>query len=291
MGKQSAPRPIRGVVLFCVAVVLFACLDATAKHLSQHWPVAMLAWGRYVVHFVLMTAFLAPTWRGRLLATERPVLQSVRGLSLVAVTVLAMAAFKRMPLAEATAVLFASPLLVALLARPILGEHIGKLRWTAVLLGFTGVVMLTRPGSGLDPVGVACALAAAVAYAGYQLMTRTLSHVSHPVTMLYYTALAGTVSLSLAQPLIGPLSWPGWLDGAMIVALGLFGGTGHYLLTRAFREAPASLLSPLIYTQLIWAALLGWLVFGNTPSAATIAGMLVIGASGLLIAYDSTRSS
>jgi len=290
MANPTPPHPVRGVVLFCVAVVLFACLDATAKHLSQRWPVGMLAWGRYVVHFVLMTAFLAPTWRGRLLATTRPVLQSIRGFSLVLVTVLAMAAFKRVPLAEATALLFASPLLVALLARPILGEQIGRLRWTAVLLGFAGVVMLTRPGSGLDPIGVACALAAAVAYAGYQLMTRTLSHSSHPVTMLYYTALAGTLSLSLAQPLIGPLRWPGWLDGSLIAALGLLGGTGHYLLTRAFREAPASLLSPLIYTQLIWAALLGWLVFGNTPSAATIAGMIVIGASGLIIAYDSTRS-
>ncbi|GAA5183105.1 DMT family transporter [Niveibacterium umoris] len=281
---------MRGVALFCVAVVLFACLDAIAKHLSRTWPVAMLAWGRYVTHFILMTVFLAPRWRGRLLASKRPLLQSLRGLSLVAVTVLAMAAFKRMPLAEATALLFASPLLVAILARPILGERIGHIRWSAIAIGFAGVLMLTRPGNGLDPLGVACALAAAVAYAAYQLMTRTLSSSEHPVTMLYYTALAGTLSLSALQPfLVDSLPWPGAVDAALIAALGVLGGSGHYLLTRAFRDAPASLLSPLVYTQLIWAALLGWIVFDNAPTAATLAGIAVIGTSGLLIAWDSAH--
>ncbi|MCX9157198.1 DMT family transporter [Niveibacterium sp. 24ML] len=288
---ERAQHPLRGVLLFCLAVALFACLDATAKHLSQKWPVGMLAWGRYSVHFVLMTAFLAPIWRGRLLRTKRPLMQCARGVSLVVVTVLAMAAFQRMPLAEATALMFASPLLVAILARPILHEQIGRLRWFAILLGFSGVLMLTRPGSGLDLLGIACALGAAVAYAAYQLMTRVMSSSEHPVTMLYYTACAGTLILSGTQPLLGTLQWPGYMDAALIAMLGLLGGTGHYLLTRAFREAPASMLSPLIYLQLVWAAMLGWLVFGDTPTTATIAGMLVIGASGLLIAWESTRRS
>lgn len=286
---EQARHPLRGLALFCIAVVLFACLDAIAKHLSQRWPVAMLAWGRYTVHFVLMTAFLAPSWGRRLLRTERPLLQCVRGVSLVVVTVLAMAAFKRMPLAEATTLLFASPLLVAILARPVLGEQIGRIRWTAILLGFGGVLLLTRPGNGLDPLGLACAMGAAIAYAAYQLMTRLMSRTEHPATMLYYTACAGTLLLSGAQSMMGTLQWPGYTDAALIAALGVLGGSGHYLLTRAFREAPASMLSPLIYTQLVWAAILGWLVFGDTPNATSVAGMLVIGASGLLIAWESTR--
>lgn len=291
MTEHRSERPLRGVVLFCVAVVLFACLDATAKHLSLRWPVGMLARGRYTAHFALMTVLLAPHWRGRLLATRSPGMQTVRGLSLVAVTILAMAAFKRMPLAEATALLFASPLIVALLARPVLGEQLGPTRWIAVLLGFIGVVMLTRPGSGLDPVGVVCALSAAIANAVYQLLTRKMSRREHPVTLLYYTALTGAAALTIAQPVIGPLQWPGWFDASLIVTLGLLGGIGHYLLTRAFRDAPASVLAPLSYTQLIWATLLGWMVFDNTPSAKTLSGIAVIGASGLLIAWDSTRNT
>lgn len=278
-------------MLFAVAVILFAGLDATAKYLSMVWPVAFLAWGRYLAHLLLMTIFLGPTWRARLLLSRRPVTHIVRGSMLVAVTVLMMAAFKRMPLAEATSIVFASPLLVVLGARPILKEQIGALQWIAVLMGFIGVLMITRPGNNLDPIGTACALTAAIAYAIYQLMTRMMSATEHPVTMLYYTALTGTVILSFALPTLDLPRSPHWSEVLAITALGCLGGGGHFLLTRAFREAPASLLAPLVYTQLPWATLAGWLVFGNLPGLLATGGMAVICAAGLLIAFEGNRTA
>ena len=289
--RDTVQHPLRGIALCAAAVVLFACLDATAKHLSRIWPVAFLAWGRYTAHLLLMTIFLGPSWRGRLLRTKRPWAQIIRGSMLVAVTVLMMAAFKRMPLAEATSIIFAAPLLVVLAARPVLKEKIGPLRWVAVVMGFVGVLMLTRPGNDLDPVGMGCALAAAVAYAIYQLMTRMMSNTEHPVTMLYYTALTGTLSLSCTLPTLVTPRTPNTIEVLAILALGILGGGGHFLLTRAFRDAPASLLAPLVYTQLPWAALLGWLVFDNLPGPLAATGMLVICAAGVLIAVDGTRAA
>jgi len=287
--SSHSPRALHGVLLFLCAVVLFACLDASAKYLSARWSIALLAWIRYTVHFSLMSVLLLPQ-RGRgLLRTARPVAQILRGLCLVSVTVLMMTAFQRMPLAEATSIMFASPLLVVLASRPLLREKIGALRWLAVLIGFGGVLLITRPGGGLDPWGVAAALAASVVYAAYQLMTRHLA-AENPSTLLYYTALTGVFCLSFGLPADAFALSASAREYVLMLALGVLGGGGHYLLTRAFREAPASLLSPLMYTQLIWAGLLGWLVFNDRPSPSAALGMLVVAASGVLIALDTRRS-
>lgn len=289
---MNPQQPLRGVALFCGATLLFACLDATSKHLSAVWPIGILAWGRYLTHWGLMTTLLAPRWQTRLIRCSRPLLVTVRGLLLVLVTVLMMTAFSRMPLAEATAIGFASPLLVTLAAGPVLGEPIGRLRWAAVLVGLIGVLVLTRPGSGLDPWGTLAAITSAVAFAAYQLLTRQLSATEHPVTLLYVTALAGTVTLSLALPWLGaPPDDIGLRDIVQIASLGVFGGAGHYLLTRAFHHAPASLLSPLIYTQLIWAGLFGWVLFDDTPDAGALGGMAIIGLAGMMIAVDGHRTA
>ena len=271
---------------------MFACLDATSKYLARSFPVGFLAWVRYVVHFVGMTVILAPRMGRALVRTSRPVAQLVRGLLLVSVTVLMMAAFRRMPLAEATAVVFASPLLVTLLARPLLGERIGTLRWAAVLVGFVGVWVIARPGTGLDPLGTAFALTASVTYALYQVSTRALSRTESAVTLLYYTAIAGTVTLTLAAPWLltrDALHVPAPHEAVLLGCLGLFGGTGHFLLTLAFREAPASLLSPLVYTQLAWAGLLGFAIFGDVPTTTSLAGVAIVATAGLLLAWEGQR--
>ena len=289
---EQAHRPtraLRGVLLFACATVMFACLDATSKHLSETWPIGLVAWCRYVVHFVAMTAILAPRMGRALVVTGRPIAQSVRGLLLVSITLLMIAAFHRMPLTEATAVIFASPVLVTLLAGPLLGEKIGPIRWAAALVGFAGVWVLTRPGAGLDAVGTLFALAAAVAYAAYQISTRALSRTESPITLLYYTALAGTVTLTLALPFLGEPHMPTPLEALELCSLGAFGATGHFLLTLAFREAPASLLSPLVYVQLIWASIIGYVVFGQVPCADGLLGTGIIASAGLLLAWDARR--
>jgi len=272
------------------AVLCFALLDATAKHLSQTFPVPMLVWARYALHFVLMLLFLAPTMRWKLVATRRPVMQVVRALMLVGVTGFAMAAFRHLPLAETTALLFITPLIVALLAGPFLGERLRPFHWVASLCGFGGALLIARPDGALNAAGLVLVIAAALCYSIYQIQTRLLSPTENTLTMLFYTALVGTAGMTLAAPLYwgGPL--PDWREGLMIASLGLYGGTGHYLLTSAFRHTAATTLSPFLYVQLIWATLLGWLVFGHWPDGATLLGMAIIAASSASLALTQRRA-
>lgn len=275
----------RAVALFLVAMLLFAALDATAKHLAATFPVPMLVWARYTLHCLLMVALLAPRLGWRLLATRRPLAQVVRGLMLTATTGFGIAALARMPLAETTALVFITPLLVTVLAGPLLRERIPPARWWAVAAGFVGVLLIARPGGAMDAAGVGLALLAALAYSLYQILTRALSGSESPVTLLFYTALVGSAAMSLGAPLYwgGPL--PDAHQALLIASLGLYGGTGHFLLIRAFALAPASLLSPFLYVQLIWATLLGLIVFGHWPDAWALAGMGIIAGGGLWLAW------
>jgi drug/metabolite transporter (DMT)-like permease len=287
--KYEEEKRLRGVVLFACATVMFASLDATSKYLSNSFPIGFIAWCRYTVHFVVMTALLAPRMGSALYRTGRPAAQVLRGLSLVALTLLMIAAFQRMPLAEATAVIFASPLLVTLLAGPVLGERVDALRIVVALIGFGGVFLITGPSSGLDPVGTACALTASVAYAGYQLGTRALSRTESPITLLYYTAVVGTVVLTCALPWLGLPPTPTPQELVLLLALGFFGATGHYLLNLAFQAAPASLLTPLIYVQLVWATGIGMVVFHQTPGVTALLGAAVVAGAGLVVAWSAQR--
>lgn len=280
---------MRAVLLLVGALTLFVLLDATATHLGKRYPVPMLVWARYTVHFLLMVVFLAPSMRLRLVATSRPRRQVVRALCLLATTFFGMAAFTRMPLAETTAIIFMAPLIVTLLARPVLGEQIGALRWGAVIVGFVGVLLIARPGSGLVSEGILFALGAALMYAIYQIQTRQLSSTENPVTMLFYTAMIGTIAMTLLLPWIWGGPMPGLVDGLLVVALGVFGGVGHFLLIRAFREAPASVLSPILYAQLVLATLVGGILFGHIPDGLALTGILIIATAGAIIALDSRR--
>jgi drug/metabolite transporter (DMT)-like permease len=280
----------RGILLMLAAVLCFALLDATAKHLSQTFPVPMLVWSRYTLHCLLMLIFLAPSMRWKLVRTQRPAMQIFRALMLVGTTGFAMAAFRHLPLAETTALIFVTPLIVALLAGPFLGEKLRPLHWGASIFGFLGALLIARPDGALNPTGIALVLGAAFCYSIYQIQTRQLSPTEGTLTMLFYTALVGTVSMTLAAPFYwgGPL--PGWTEGLMIASLGIYGGTGHFLLTKAFRMAPATTLSPFLYAQLIWATLLGWIVFGHWPDSTTLIGMAIIIASSVTLALTQRRS-
>lgn len=290
-----APRPaspmLKAILMLIGAVSLFVLLDATASHLGKSYPVPMLVWARYTVHCLLMVMFLAPSMRLRLVSTTRPLRQIACALCLVATSLLGMAAFVRMPLAETTAIIFMSPLIVTLLAGPVLRERIGGTRWAAAVSGFIGVLLIARPGSGLSGEGIALAFGAALVYAAYQIQTRQLSGTENPLTMLFYTALIGTLVMSAALPWVWSDAVPGLIDAILIASLGVLGGVGHYLLILAFREAPASLLSPMLYAQLVIATIVGALLFGHVPDLPALAGILVIAVSGAVIAMSGRRQS
>ncbi len=282
-------HPLRGVLLFLAAVFLFAALDATAKYMNAFFAVPLLVWARYLVHFVIMLVFMAPGMGREIIVTRRPWLMSFRALMLVGVTLLAQLALKTLPLAETTALVFITPLLVALLAGPLLGEQVRRRTWLATIAGFAGVLLIARPGGAMAGIGILYALGGALCYATYQILTRKLAATEHPNRLLFYTALVGTLSMSLTLPAYWDGQIPTLPHGLLIISLGLYGGIGHFMFIRAFREAPASTLSPLLYVQLIWATLLGWLVFNQLPDFLAIIGMLIIGASGLSLAISTRR--
>ncbi|MDB5814369.1 MAG: putative permease, superfamily [Rhodocyclales bacterium] len=280
----GAPRvPLRGVLIYALALLFFSGMDAASKYLALRHPVPQVAWMRYSVHLLLMTVIFAPTMGRGLVSTRRSGLVVLRAMCLVAITLCMMFALRRLPLAEATSILFVAPLLVVLLARPVLRERIGIVRWSTVLAGFAGVLLVVRPSGTLDSIGVAFALATAFSSTAYQLLTRILSRTDNAVVMLYYSALAGTVVFGLSLPWFWFDVVPSPLDAALYCSLGVLGFIGHLCFTLAFRDAPASLLAPVTYLQLVWAGLLGWLIFSQVPDGYTLLGMSIVAASGVVV--------
>lgn len=283
-------HPVLGIALCLCSLLCFACLDTTAKYLVANYNVPLVVAIRYIVNFALLLVILAPRHGPQLFRTERTALVWVRAVCLACVSLFLGLALQRMPVAETTAMLFLAPMLIVLLANPLLGERIGALGWLAAVTGFVGVLLVARPGAGLDILGVALALCAAAMNAAYQLMSRVLARTERTIALLFYAALAGSVIFGLGLPWYWEGAAPSTSQTLLFLSLGVSAGLGHYFLTASYRYAPASLLAPVSYMQLLWAGLLGWMVFGHVPDGLTIIGMLVIMAAGVMIAFKSRSS-
>lgn len=270
--------------LFC-----FAVLDTTGKYLSQRYPVGVLVWARYLVPALVLGSVLYPRMGRDLVVTARWRLQVLRAALLAGVSFLIMGGLRTIPMAEGTSLFFITPLIVTLLAGPVLGERVTLAHWLLALFGFSGVLLIARPDGNLPLVPVLMLLAGSFLYALYQLATRRLAATERPLTTLFYTALVGATLSSLALPASAHSALPGWHDVLLVLSLGVSGMAGHFLLIRAMAFAPASALSPLIYVQLVWATLMGWAVFGQLPGASAIGGAAIIVVSGLLSAWLAHR--
>jgi drug/metabolite transporter (DMT)-like permease len=287
---HSAPghahHPARGAAYFLCGVLLFAFMDTVTQYLAARHPAPLIVGVRYLVHCLLMVLVLAPTQGARLVRTKRTGLVLVRAVCLATASLLFALALQRVPVAEATAVLFVAPLLVVMMAGPVLRERVGVAGWASVVAGFVGILLIARPGGSLDAAGVALAFGAASMTAAYQLLSRLLAGTETTLAMLFYTALVGAVAFGGAVPFF----WDGApppLELALLASLGVLGGVGHFLFTAAHRHAAASALAPLQYSQLVWVGLLGWIVFGHVPEGLAIAGMLVVAAAGAAVAVRS----
>lgn len=292
MSASSAVQgahPLRGALLLLAAVFLFACMDTTTKVLAAEYPATVVVAVRYVVHALLMLVLLAPTQGRQLVQTQRTALVLLRAACLAAASLLMALALQRLPVAEATAIVFVAPLLVVLLAGSLLKERIGVLGGLAAIGGFAGVLMIARPGGGLDAAGVALAIGAACLIASYQLLSRVLVATERTIALLFYTALVGSIVYGLLAPWFWQDRAPTLLQALLFVSMGVTGGLGHFLFTAAHRHAPASVLAPMMYVQLLWAGLLGWLVFGHVSSGVDILGMVIVAACGVLVALNSRR--
>lgn len=279
-----------GIALMCGALACFAGLDAAAKWASRSVDPMLAVWARYVSSVVLVSLVLNPWTAPGLLRTRRPLLQTGRSVLLLGSTALNFFALQHLQLAESISIQFATPLLVALLAGPILGEWIGPRRLAAVGIGFVGVLVVTKPGAeGLHPA-VFLSVGSAVCYALYGISTRLLAASDSSATTMTYSGLAGVLLLTPALPLFWET--PSLPVAGLLLATGAFGALGHWLLILAHARAPAPVLAPFIYTQLIWMTALGYVLFGDVPDAGTLAGGAIVVASGLyLLARERARTA
>jgi drug/metabolite transporter (DMT)-like permease len=279
---QQRRQRLTGIALMCGAVATFSCLDTTGKYLLQYMDPLQIVWARYFGAFLLAFIFLNPITKPKMLTTTRPFMQVGRSALLLGSTALNFFALRYLQLDEALAILFSTPFLVALLCGPLLGEWVGWRRWTAISVGFFGVLLVARPGfGGLHPAAL-LSLGSAVCYALYVISTRVLSHSDSSETTLFYSNLVGAVAMLPVIPLVWTTPNSVLVVGLMVL-IGALGSGGHYLLIRGHRLAPASTLAPFIYTQMVWTTTLGFLVFGDVPHRWTIVGGLIVVSSGLYL--------
>ena len=276
--------PIAGIGLIVLACLSFSFLDATAKYLSADLPTLQIAWLRFVSHVVL-SLVLFQVWKNpSVFRTGRPLLQIVRALCLLGITIFNFLAVRHLQLAETTSIMFAAPFVITALAGPILGEWAGPRRWAAIVVGFLGVLVVTQPGLGGMQWAVLYSVASMIFYAIYAIFTRQLTSTDSSAGMLVISGIVAAIVMTpagLAVWVTPPDLWS-WL---LLFATGVFGGGGHFLFIMAHRIAPAPVLAPFIYTQIVWMVALGFFVFGDVPTLTTIVGAAIVVASGLYILY------
>lgn len=286
---QRDGNPLKGVALVLAATLFFATADTLGKHLAMLYAVTMVLAARYSVNLSLVILVMWPRHRAALWHTNRTGLIILRGACLALASISMMIALRLMPVAETVAIIYIAPVLVMLGAGPLLKERVGLLGWISALLGFAGVLLIARPGSGLDPLGVALSLINACLSTAYHLLTRILSKTETTMAMMFHTALVGAVVFVALTFSLGSVTVPTPLDGALMLALGALATAGHLLFTSAYREAPASILAPVNYMHIAFATALGWLVFQQLPSIPGFVGMALIAAAGLLAAWRASR--
>ncbi|HSE78585.1 MAG TPA: DMT family transporter [Alphaproteobacteria bacterium] len=286
--RSTTQSVLAGVVMMVCAAALFSVMNALVKLLSAEYSTVQIIWARTLSHLVFVLLLFAPRRRSRLVRSERLPDQIARSFLLLFSTCCFFTGVKFMPLAQAASITFAAPFFVVALAAMVLGERPGPASWIAIALGFIGVLIIIRPGAGVFHWASLLFLASAFFYAIYQLLTRRVARFDAPETSVVYSALVGALVMSLVVPFFW--SPPSTLtSGVLLFGLGIFGGLGHYCVARALDFAPASIVSPFHYLQLIGATAMGFMMFAEVPDLWTIAGAAVIIASGLSILWDESK--
>jgi drug/metabolite transporter (DMT)-like permease len=276
-------RPLLGVLFMCMAGSLLPMMNGVAKLMSQTYSSEQVVWARSLSHLIFVLALFAPKagW-SRILRTKRLGTQVARSCLLITSTFLVFTALRHIAIAQAAAITFTAPLLVVLLAGPMLGEKVTAGRVGAVILGFIGVLVVIRPGVAVFQWASVLALASAVCYALYQVLTRRVAGIDAPETTVVYSALAGSLIMSLVVPFFW--TTPASLTHvALLCSMGVLGGLGHYCMAHAMNCAPVNFLSPFQYWQMVGAVAVGWYLFGEMPDGWTWLGAALIISAGIYV--------
>ena len=287
--NNNTDRPLAGIVMMLAGIAGFAVMDATIKWLTADYPVpqvvALRSW------FGLPILIMLALREGGLpaLKTQRPMVHIGRYLLVLLLSLSFFWVLSMMKLVDAIAIAFAAPIIITALSVPLLKEAVGPRRWVAIAIGFCGVLIMLRPGMGVFQWASIAALGSAVVYALLMITTRAFKSTESTASLMLYPQLG----MSLTGIVMVNYFWvtPTPLDLLLFALAGFFGSIGVMCLTHAFRMAPAAAIAPFEYTALVWATLLGYLVWGELPDKFTLVGALVVIASGLYIIYRETRKS
>ncbi len=293
MAEIAAPsrtsRPLLGVLYMCIACALFPIMNGIVKLLAATYEPQQIVWFRIVSHLVLVAAVFMPRMGLGLLRTRRIGTQFISSVMMLLSTLFFFSAVKSIPVAEAISVTFVAPLAVVLLAWPLLGERITWFRMAAVVVGFSGVLIVIRPGSAVFHWASLLLLCSAMCYAIYQILIRRLAGIDAPATSIFYSVLLGAIIMSIWLPFVWKMP-ANWTDWALLCSLGVFGALGHYCVAKAMTYASANFLAPFNYTQMIGSVIVGYFMFAEVPDFYTWLGTAVVIGAGLMVGWQGRRT-
>ncbi|MBA4264277.1 MAG: EamA/RhaT family transporter [Comamonadaceae bacterium] len=284
----NLPPSVIGVAFLVLATACFAVLDTTVKVVGASMSILVAVWFRYVFQAIAVAAFMLPRQGRKLLRTEHPRYQVVRGVLLLMVSVLSFVSVQYMPVGEFTAIIMTTPLVVTLLAALFLKERVSALRWALVAGGFTGALLVVQPGDSVIGWASLLPLLMVFTYACFQILTSKMARTENPMTMHLYTGWVGALVATAALPFI----WQGMPDlgtFALLCLIGLAGTVGHFLLILAFARTQASTLTPFLYSQIGFAMLCGWVVFDHIPGRLELGGIVLIVLCGATASWLTAR--
>jgi drug/metabolite transporter (DMT)-like permease len=286
-GRRRTParvdHPLRGIALVLLSTVFLGCSDATSKFLSSSLPSIEITWIRFLTFALMFAPAMLPGTKFYAMRTQRPGLQLLRGVALLGSSVFFITGLAFLPIAEASATGFVSPLFVTALSIVFLGEKVGLRRWIATAVGLAGVMIILRPGSSAFHPAAFFPIASALCWAAALILTRMMSGREAVITTMAWSALTGTVILSLMVPFV----WvtPSWTAIGLGLLIGVASTVGQWIVVLAYRYGDASVLAPFSYVQLLWVGMLGYFLFSELPDVWTVSGAAFIVASGLYIAH------
>jgi drug/metabolite transporter (DMT)-like permease len=295
IAAQDARQTETGMLLMGCAMLIVPGIDAVAKLLSASVAPAQVAWGRFLFQAVILATIMLVSRRR--LATRRPAVHAVRGALVATAVMLIFWALAYLPLANTIAIFFVEPLFLTLLSALFLREAIGRRRVAALVVGFAGALIVIRPSWSAFGWPALLPLVSAALYAAYLAMTRHAVGREHPFTVQLWADIFATITLSAAMAAgygvhLSALAprWPDTLTWLEFAAMGAVAISGHMLMSLAFHRAPANILAPFRYLEIISATLLGWLLFGHFPDAVTWAGTAMIVGAGVDVFLSQRRS-
>jgi drug/metabolite transporter (DMT)-like permease len=293
---MNSNRASVAVTMIVASTLLFSSMDTATKYLGSFMPVVLVLWSRYTIQAGIMAAVVGKIHGPAGFMTAHPRFQLLRGILLASISVLAFFSMRKMPLAEFTAIIMLSPVLITACAGWLFKERIGKLRWLLVLTGFMGTVIVIRPGSGLFGWVVVIPLLAMVISSGYSLITSRLAVLENPYTTQFYSGMIGSFLLFpflilQREELLGSLAAANAMHIGTLLLIGVLGTIGHLLLIMAFSRASTSRLMPFTYAQIGFAALMSWLFFSHAPDFWAWIGMSMIAMSGGATAWLNIRKN